>query len=159
MSVTDRILVAIGALALVVLLSGAVAAAWLTYGYGTFEVDVRSIGPGGNDVSVRLPGALVRIAALFIPGEVRREVGPEIAAWFPVAKAALSELRGCSDAQLLDVRSRGETVRVMKRGDTLLAEITSPRENVRVKIPLGAADAVIEGLNGLADAPGNPSRR
>jgi hypothetical protein len=153
MSVTDRLLAAIGVVAIVVLAAGAGTAAWLRYAYGTVELEVHSTGPGGDDVSIKLPGALVRIAAEFIPTEARRETAREIAAWLPVARAALSEFSHCPDARLVDVKSRGESVRISKRGKLLLAEITSPGESVRVSVPLNAARAVLDHLEGPADAP------
>ena len=112
MSAMDRILVAVGIFAVVVLAAGAATAAWLTYDYGTVELDVRSSGSGGSDVSLRFPGALVRIAAEFIPAEARHESAREIANWLPVARAAVAELSRCPDAHLVDVRSHGDTVRI-----------------------------------------------
>ena len=151
MRATDRILAGIGVLALVVLATGAGTAAWMSHAYGTMEVDVRSIGPDGDDVTIRLPGALVRLAAEFIPAEARRESVRELAAWLPVARATLSEIARCPDAQLVHVTSRRESVRISKRGNSLLAEIRSPRETVRVSIPLRAARAVLDRLDGTAD--------
>ncbi|MBZ5638765.1 MAG: hypothetical protein LAO51_08405 [Acidobacteriia bacterium] len=158
MSITDRILVAVGIMALVLLAAGAGTAAWLAYGYGTMEVDVHSSGPGGSDLSMRLPGALVRIAAAFVPGDVLREPGRKAVAWLSVVRAGLSELRRCPDARLLDIRSRGETVRITKRGSTLLAEVRSATETVRVVIPLRAAAAAIEVLGDSGDGQGDASR-
>ena len=152
MRVMDRILAAIGVVALVVLAAGAGTAAWLRHAYGTVEIEVHSTGPGGDDVSIKLPGALVRIAAEFIPAEARRETAREISTWLPVARAALSELSRCPDARLVDVKSRGESVRISKRGKLLLAEITSPGESVRVSLPLNAAQAVLDHLEVPADA-------
>jgi hypothetical protein len=158
MSVTDRILVAVGVMVLVLLAAGAATAAWLAYGYGTLEVDVHSDDPGGSAISLRLPGALVRIAAELVPAGALREAGREAAAWLPVAGAALSELRRCPDSRLVDVRSRGETVRITKRGGTLLAEVTSANETVRVSIPLRAAATAIEELNESAGSPGGDAK-
>ncbi len=158
MTATSRILAAIGIAALVLLVAGAGTAVWLAHAYGTLELEVHSSGPTGDDVSVRLPGGLVRIAAALVPREARRESAREIAEWLPVAKAALSELSRCPDAHLVDVRSHGDTVRISKRGDVILAEVTSRRENVRVSIPLRAAGAVLAALAESVDAPGTAVR-
>jgi len=147
MSVMERILAGIGVVAVVVLAAGAGTAAWLAHAYGTVELEVHSTGPGGDDVSIKLPGALVRIAAEFIPAEARRETAREIATWLPVARAALSELSRCPDARFVDVKSRGESVRISKRGKILLAEVTSRSEIVSVSIPLNAAQAVLDHLD------------
>jgi hypothetical protein len=155
MRAVDRILAAVGAAVLVLLVAGAGTAAWLAYGYGTLEVNVRSDEPGGSAVALTLPGALVRIAAAFVPADVLRESGREAAEWLPAARVALIELRRCPDSRLLDVKLRGETVRITKRGDTLLAEIHSGRETVRVAIPLRAASAAIDALGEPSGPPTN----
>ena len=49
------------------------------------------VGPDGDDVTIRLPGALVRLAAEFIPAEARRESVRELAAWL---RARMRELAG-----------------------------------------------------------------
>ncbi len=152
MNAVSRILAALGILAIVLVAAGAGTAAWLAHAYGTVEVEVHSRGASGDDVSIRLPGALVRLAAEFIPAEARRESAREIAQWLPVARAALSELSRCPDARLVDVRSRGETVRISKRGDVLVAEISSRGEDVRLSVPIRAAAALIDHLGVAEDA-------
>ena len=153
MSITDRILVAIGASALVLLAAGVATGAWLAHSYGTLEVTVRSHAPNGDDVSIKVPGVLARAAVAFMPAEVRRESMRELHAWLPAAKGVMAELSRCPDSSLIDVKSHDGTVRISKRGANLLAEVTSPTEDVRISIPLRAASAVLEGLGGLADAP------
>ncbi len=152
MNAVSRILAALGIAAIVLLTAGAATAAWLAHAYGTVDVEVHSRGAEGDDVSMKLPGALVRIAAEFIPAEARRESAREIAEWLPVAKATLSELSRCPDAHLVDVRSRGETVRISKRGSVLVAEISTRGQDVHVSIPLRAAEAVLDHLGSAADA-------
>ncbi len=152
MRATDRILVAVGIVAAAALAAGAGAAAWLTWAYGTVEVEVRSSGPGGDDVSLRVPGVFARVAAEFIPADARRDVVHEIGVWLPVARVALSELSRCPDAHLVDVQSHGDRVRISKRGDVLLAEVRSRTEDVRVSIPLRAARSVLDGLGEPEDA-------
>ncbi len=154
MRAMDRLLAGIGVFAIVLLAAGAGTAAWLTYGYGTIELEVHSTVPGGDDVSIRLPGAVAKIAAGLMPRADRLEAGREIAEWLPVARAALSEFSRCPDAHLVHVRSQGDTVRISKRGNVLLAEVVSRHENVRVSIPIRAAQALLDVLEESANLTG-----
>ncbi len=154
MRAMDRLLAAIGVFAIVLLAAGAGTAAWLTYGYGTIELEVHSTAPGGDDVSIRLPGAVARIVTALMPRSARLEAGREIAEWLPVARAALSEFSRCPDAHLVHIRSRGDAVRISKRGKVLLAEVVSRHENVRVSIPIRVAEAMLDVLEDSARLSG-----
>ena len=66
------------------------------YQGGIISVDVLEKGPDGSSVSARVPGAVVPVAMMFMPSQVRTEIqcemGEEMDWAFDVARAAIRSI-------------------------------------------------------------------
>ncbi len=109
---------------------------------GLVTVEVHSSGPDGDvDLLVPVPAVVVPLAALaarFGPDlDCDLDGAHRIRDWTPVAAAALRELAAAQDAVLVDVRDRGDSVQIVKRGDTVEIEVVD-RHDGRVEVRLPA---------------------
>src|SRR5262245_7388502 len=62
------------------------------------------------------------------------------------AAEILRQLPGLPDADLVQVDSREEHIRIFKRGDALLMQVDSQREKVNVRLPVQAVEQLAEAL-------------
>jgi len=110
---------------------------------GLVMVEIHSSGRHDSvDLVVPVPAALIPLAAL------GARFGPALGCdfdrlpcdaddWTPAAAAALRELAASPDAVLVDVRDRGDSVQIVKRGDTLEIEVIDRYDGrVEVRMPV-----------------------
>ena len=136
-----RFLMVFGA-ALLLMLIAAGGVAWSIHRAGMLEVDVRATGPGGCDVTgIRIPAALGHLALAFAPDEAFCCCDAEVGRWCPLIKTACKELSACPDFTLVEVISRHECVKIRKEGGSLLILVEDHNERVRVRVPMGIAEA------------------
>jgi hypothetical protein len=110
----------------------------LVYNTGMVRVEVREKSPNGQHISLAVPAVVVPIGVRLVPKEKLREALRDLQAWLPAIKVASEELRRCPDGPLVEVDSRREHVRIVKRGDALVIDVDSESETVHVSFPLGA---------------------
>ena len=120
------------------------------YNAGLARVEVIEKTPNGHHIRLYVPAVVVPIAVRLAPKEKLRRASRDLQAWLPAIKAASEELRRCPDGPLVEVDSRDEHVRIMKRGDALVIDVDSASETVHVSFPLRAlaytaSELVIEG--------------
>jgi hypothetical protein len=125
---------------------------------GLVTVEVHSSGPDGDvDLVIPVPAVIVPLAAL------GARFGPRFAShadcdldgaarhvrdWTPVAAAALRELADAPDAVLVDVRDRGDSVQIVKRGDTLEIEVIDRYDGrVEVRLPVDLLPRLADALD------------
>lgn len=112
---------------------------------GVVVVDVRESGPGGHRIVVPVPLLLAEAAVRMAPLGKRPhfpEIG-EAARFLPVAEDVLAALADSPDGEFVRVDERDEHVRIAKVGAMLEITVDSPREKVRVNVPLSAAREVL----------------
>ena len=117
---------------------------------GVVVVDVRESGPGGHRIVVPVPLALAEAAIRLVPAAQREKpvhVG-DAARYLPVAGEVLAALVDAPDADLVRVDDGDEHVRIAKVGQALEVRVDSPREKVRVTVPLSAAQQVLRQVQG-----------
>jgi hypothetical protein len=117
------------------------------YQQGMIRVEVRERGPGGLDLSLRVPAVLVRAAVLLVPARLEEEARAQLSVWGPIAVAACRELEDCPDALLVHVGGGEEEVRVEKRNGAIDLRFASSDEQVRVSVPVRVVGAVLTRLD------------
>jgi hypothetical protein len=112
---------------------------------GFVVVHVRS--PQAN-VWVPVPIALGHVIGAFVNLPVT--CPPELEKALEYREAAveiLRQMKDLPDADLVEVTKPKEHVRIFKRGDSLCIEVSSANEKVKVRVPLRAAEHLLQALN------------
>jgi hypothetical protein len=106
------------------------------YNTGLARVEVLEKTPNGHHIRLYVPAVVVPIAVRLVPKEKLHEASRDLQAWLPAIKAASEELSRCPDGPLVEVDSRLEHVRIMKRGDALVIDVDDAGETVHVSLPI-----------------------
>lgn len=124
--------------------AGATAYAW--HRAGSVRIAVHEAGPGGSDLSVRLPGLLVNAAIALCPVPTDPEFREHLADFEPMLRAVASRLKTLPDAVFVDVKNDDGTVRIEKSGTDLLIRVISDDESVEIAIPVDSVRRLMEKL-------------
>jgi hypothetical protein len=108
---------------------------------GVMVVDVKD--SDGTRIVVPVPLLLAQTAAGFAPTQgatkaLDRELA-RVRPYLPAAEEVLDAVAASPDFELVRVDEGDEHVRVRKVGDLLQVRVESPRENVKVNVPLDVA--------------------
>jgi hypothetical protein len=109
-------------------------------------------GRRAEQVHLLVPAALFCVGMHFVPEARLHRAAAHIRPWLPAIRAASRELARLPDADLLDVQDAREHVRVAKRGNLLVIDVTSPQEKVHVSFPPKLADEVAQRLESAGPA-------
>jgi hypothetical protein len=150
MSKSTRVFLAIALVTTLVVASGTAALASAVYRAGIVEVDVRSDDVTSGDVSIRIPGFVIAVAASLVPAEALSDAAREAKPFLPAARAAFDELTHCPDGVYVEVESRGEHVRIGKKDGVFFVHVRTDGESVRVSLPLHAVGPVLARLESAA---------
>lgn len=124
-------------LSLVILVGGSTgAAAYAWHRAGNVRIVVHESGPGGTDLSLSLPGVLVNGAIAIFPLPQDAELNARLQEVTPVLQAVASRLSTLPDVVFVDVKDRGETVRVEKLGSELLVRIAHAEDRIEIAVPI-----------------------
>jgi hypothetical protein len=119
------------------------------YRAGTIAVEVSE--DQGSDLRLAVPAGLVRLGVWLTPASVIEPlVCDEIGPFLPALEAGWRELSRTPDFVLADVRDRHDHVRIEKRGDDLVVEVTSDGSSVRVALPLRTVGPMLAKLERAA---------
>jgi len=113
---------------------------------GFIHVRVHEKHPGGDNVFVIVPAAIVPMAAHFIPRENLAEASANIRPYLPIIDAAIPALEDCPDGVFVEVKDNDEHVLVSKIGGALVVDFNDQDEVVHVSVPLRAAQSSIHQL-------------
>jgi hypothetical protein len=113
---------------------------------GFIHVRVHEKQPGGDNVFVIVPAAIVPIAAHFIPRQNLAEASENIRPYLPIIDAAIPALEDCPDGVFVEVTDNDEHVLVSKRGGSIVVDVNDRDEVVYVSVPLRAAQSSIHQL-------------
>jgi hypothetical protein len=125
---------------------GLVLAGGLVYNAGAVRISVREKRPGGDNIRIIVPAAVVPAAMAFVPKCAFRDIPPEARENLPVLKIAAEELRKLPDGPLVEVHDRREHVSISLVEGSLAIDVDSDSEEVHLKIPLGAVQSVASRL-------------
>ena len=118
---------------------------------GFIQVRVHAKHPGGDNVALIVPAAIVPVALHFVPKQQLDRAPEDLQKIMPVLDAAIPELQKCRDGVLVEVIDPGEHVLISKSGDSLVIDVNDHDETVHVSVPLGAVRA---SLHQIAEANG-----
>lgn len=139
MSRTARVFTALGLAVLMTFLGTGVALAATVAATGIVTVQVEERGPEGVRLLVPVPAALLDlglgVATLAVPADELRQLRAEAAPFQPAIEAIARGIEECPDATLVEVVTDRESVRVTKRGNTLVIDVDAEDAEVRVALP------------------------
>ncbi len=130
-------------------LAATTVAAVSVYRAGTISVAVQESGSPGMRLAV--PASLVNLAVAFVPNDVYEEVAREVGPHWDIVEALSHELSECPDAVFVEVVSRDEHVKIAKERGKIIVQVESPRENVRVALPLRTFETVVQRVSRIQD--------
>ena len=146
MTSSERLSLAI-ILGLCVLVSGTTGAtAYAWHRAGSVRIAIHETGPGGSDVTVRLPGLLVNTAIALCPLPTDPKFKERLVDLAPRLRAVAGRLKTLPDAVLVDVKNDEGTVRIEKSGAELLIRVLSEAERVEIAIPVDSVRRLLEKL-------------
>ena len=119
------------------------AAGAAVYSAGTLSVRVHEKKPGGVDLTLPVPVALIDAGMAFIPDEDLREIDKNVGALKPVIEQFLSGLERCPDGPFLQTKGQDGTVSILKRGRKLIIDVDSKDASVHLSLPLRSLREVI----------------
>jgi len=118
---------------------------------GFIHVRVHSKDPGGHNVALIVPAAVVPVALHFAPKKEFDHAPADLQEILPVVDAAIPELQKCRDGVLVEVIDPGEHVLISKSGGSIVIDVNDHDETVHVSVPLSA---VRSSLHQIAEANG-----
>lgn len=111
-------------------------------------VDVRPQGEGGFPIIAAAPLAAASLALRFVDTQHETIDFPLEPGHRDMLLAALREIAGAPDTELVRVEEPGQLVSIWKCGPLLTADVEGPGETVRVRLPLAAVEGVLAGIEG-----------
>jgi hypothetical protein len=124
--------------------AGATAYAW--HRAGSVRIAIHETGPGGTDLTMRLPGLLVNTAIALCPIPSDPKFRARLVEFEPMLSAVASRLETLPDAVLVDVKNGEGAVKIEKLGAELLIHVLSDVESVEIAIPVDSLRLLMEKL-------------
>ena len=106
---------------------------------GFIHVQVHEKHPGGADLKVVVPAAIVPVTLSFVPRHHLANAAENLREYLPIVDTAMPALENCPDGVLVEVDDGKDHVEVAKGGDSLVVDVNDPEEVVHVSVPLRAA--------------------
>jgi hypothetical protein len=113
---------------------------------GSVRIAIHENRPGGDDLSLTLPGLLVNAAIALCPVPADAELNARLVEMAPALREVASRLETIPDVVFVDVATDGGTVRIEKSGSDLLIRVVSPEERVEVAVPIGSVRQLLRRL-------------
>jgi len=119
---------------------------------GVIEVNVQENHPGGSHIHIYLPATVATWGVHLAPeARVREHLRSKDREGLAIARVALREMEKLPDAELVEVESLKEHVRVAISDGNFLVDVNDKGDLVHIRFPVRAARKVVEDLE--ADAP------
>jgi len=119
---------------------------------GVIEVNVQENHPGGSHIHIYLPATVATWGVHLAPeARVREHLCGKDREGLAIARVALREMEKLPDAELVQVESLKEHVRVAISDGNFLVDVNDKGDLVHIRFPVRAARKVVEDLE--ADAP------
>lgn len=145
-----RILTALGVAFAMLFVGTGVALAATVAASGIVTIRVQESGPDGVRLFVPVPAAALDlglgVATLAIPAGELARLRAEAAPYHEALDALARGLEDCPDATLVEVVTDRESVRVTKRGGTLVVDVDADDDRVRVALPARTLTKVVRFL-------------
>lgn len=118
---------------------------------GFIHVRVHEKQPGGTNINLVVPAALVPATLRFVPNDHLADAAQEVRPYLAIIDAAIPALADCPDGVLVEVVDHSDHVLVTKSGGSLVVDVQDANDTVHVSIPLRAAQS---SLHQIAEANG-----
>jgi hypothetical protein len=118
---------------------------------GFLSVMVHEKQPGGTNISIIAPAALVPAVLEFVPNHHLAKASEQLRPYMPIIDAALPALEECPDGVLVEVIDPEEHVLVTKKRGSVIVDVNDADDVVHVAVPLRAA---MSALHEIAEANG-----
>jgi len=110
---------------------------------GFIHVTVHEKQPGGDNITLIVPAAVVPVALHFVSRQHLADASENLWQYLPAIDAAVPVLEECPDGVLVEVVDPGEHVLITKSGSSVIIDVNDPGETVHVSVPLRAAQSSI----------------
>ena len=119
----------------------------MVYSAGAIRVHVQEKRPGGENINIVIPAAIVPVVLAFVPDKHLQRAAVEIREVLPIIQAAAGALSRTPDFILVEVIERNEHVLVEKIGGTFRVRVDSDDEHVDVSFPISMVLSVANRLS------------
>jgi len=109
---------------------------FLTARGGIVNVHVVQRQPEVHNIHVIVPGILVTLTLHMVPSRCFRDSGSDLRQWLPVVRATSDSFAKMPDTVLVEVTDPRERVVVRKSGGSLVTDVNDADENVHVSVPV-----------------------
>lgn len=110
---------------------------------GFIHVSVHEKQPGGHNINLIVPAAVVPVALHFVPRQSLAGPTENLQQYLPLVDAAVPALEDCPDGILVEVVDPAEHVLITKSGGSVIIDVNDPGETVHVSVPLRAAQSSV----------------
>jgi hypothetical protein len=121
---------------------------------GFIHLSVHEKRPGGHNINLIVPAAVVPVALHFVPRQSLAGPTENLQQYLPVIDAAVPALEDCPDGVLVEVIDPAGHVLITKSGGSIIIDVNDPGETVHVSVPLRAAQSSVHQIaaaNRLSD--------
>lgn len=132
--------------------TAALAGSAAVYHHGVIRVHVEEKRPGGDRVNILVPGAVVPAVIAFVPDSKLEKIEKKVRQLMPVLRIAVDELERYPDTVFVEVQDKREHVRIAVEGGSLTVTVDSPREDVRISVPLATVRSVARRIESVGPA-------
>ncbi len=110
---------------------------------GFIHVKVHEHQPGGTNINLFVPAALVPVALRFVPNHHIADTSEDLRPYLPVIDVAIPALADSPDGVLVEVAEPGEHVLITKTGGSIIVDVNDADDTVHVSVPLRAAQSAL----------------
>ncbi len=113
-----------------------VLAGFVVYSAGAVTVYIHEKKAHAHPIWLPVPALLVSFGLRFVPQQKLQEASTDLQPWLPAIEVASEELAHSPDGLLIEVVNPTERVLIFKRGDSLVINVDSETDTVRLSVPV-----------------------
>ena len=110
---------------------------------GFIYVKVREKQPGGTNINLAVPAALVPATLKFVPNHHLVKASQDLRPYLPIIDRAIPALEGCPNGVIVEVVDATDHVLITKSGHSIVVDVNDAKDAVHVSVPLRAAQSSI----------------
>jgi hypothetical protein len=110
---------------------------------GFIHVKVHEHQPGGTNISLFVPAALVPVALRFVPNHHIADTSEDLRPYLPVIDVAIPALADSPDGVLVEVAEPGEHVLIAKSKGSIIVDVKDADDTVHISVPIRTAQSAL----------------
>jgi hypothetical protein len=110
---------------------------------GFIHVKVHEHQPGGTNIDLFVPAALVPVALRFVPNHHIADSSEDSRPYLPVIDVAIPALADSPDGVLVEVAEPGEHVLIAKSNDSIIVDVNDADDSVHISVPIRTAQSAL----------------